>query len=150
MKNIAMILLSVVILTFPLSLLAENPEVGKYPTMFKSGDYTITMLRLGKKEDKTVLIKVDGIDNDFDGQIYKHITKCNNTNCTSYNLETAEIPGKKSWWTIQSLKSWGNYDNLSFYPPGINKKSRIYKINRPEKFDSNQFYQEYLGQKALR
>jgi len=148
MKKLQILLLSIIMLA-PSCLLADNQEVGKYPKMFKSGDYTITILRLGKEEDKTVLIKVDGIDNEFDGQIFKHETKCDNTNCTSYKLETKEIPGKEKWWTIQSSRSWGSYDNLVFYPPGIDKKSEIYEIKRPEQFDSNKFYKEYLGQKAL-
>lgn len=132
------------------ALYASSPKMGKYPQVFQGGDYIVTMLRLGDTEDKTFLIKVDGIDNDFDGEIYKHITKCNNKRCTSYKLETSEIPGKKRWWTIQSKNSWGNNDGLVLYPPGVDKKSFLYKTKRPEDFNSKNFYQTYLGQKAQR
>jgi ribosomal protein L35AE/L33A len=97
-----------------------------------------------------VLIKVDGIDNQFDGQIYLHKKVCLNTSCTNYRYETSEIPGKGNWRTVWSIRSWGNHDEVSFYPPGIDKKHGLYKAKRPDKFDSNVFYKEYLGQKALR
>lgn len=148
--NIFKISLIILSLFIPNILLAEVPTIGKYPTMFKSGVYTITMLRLGEESNNTVLIKVDGIDNSFDGQIYKHVKQCENTNCTSYKYETKEIPGKEHWWTIQARDSWGDYENTSFYPPGISKKSSIYKIKRPANFDANKFYKDYLGQVALR
>jgi len=149
MKKTIFLILSIGLLSSSYSL-ANYEEIGKYPKVFESGDYIITMLRLGKEEDKIVLIKVDGLDNQFDGQIFKHHTKCDNTKCTVYKLETNEIPGKKRWWTIHSTESWGNYENLIFYPPGINKKSQLYKSQRPKQFDANKFYKEYLGQKALR
>jgi ribosomal protein L35AE/L33A len=128
---------------------AEQPELGKYPKVFSADDYTVTMLRLGK-DDSSVLIKVDGIDNQFDGQIYLHKKVCLNTSCANYRYETTEIPGKEKWGTIWSVRSWGNYDEVSFYPPGIDKKHGLYKDKRPDNFDSNGFYKEYLGQKALR
>ena len=136
--------------SFSSSLFAETPNIGKYPTMFQADDYTVTMLRIGDKEDKVFLIKVDGIDNEFDGQIFKHETKCNVKRCTSYKLETKEIPGKKRWWTIQSTSTWGNYDGLILYPPGIKQKSNLYKVDRPKKFDAQAFYQTYLGQLTQR
>ncbi len=128
---------------------ADKPELGKYPQVFSSGEYTVTMLRLGK-DDSTVLIKVDGLDNAFDGQIYKHTKICENTTCTTFKYETKEIPGKARWWTLQSSRPWGDYDNMSFYPPGIDKKLGISARQRPNNFDPGKFYQEYLGQKALR
>ena len=128
---------------------AEPIELGKYPKVFSAGYYKVTMLRLGKGED-TVLIKVDGIDNEFDGQIYLHKRICDNTRCTNYKYETKEIPGKSRWWTIQSQRSWGNYDSMIFYPPGIDKKHDLGVDRRPDSFDPDAFYQEYLGQKALR
>lgn len=128
---------------------AEQPELGKYPQIFSVDGYTVTLLRLGKDET-TVLIKVDGIDNAFDGQIYKHTKICENTPCTTYKFETTEIPGKQRWWTIQSSRPWGDYDSMSFYPPGIDKKYSLRQGARPDGFDSKKFYQEYLGQKALR
>jgi hypothetical protein len=149
MKNISAIILSLSILFLP-NVYADAPKVGKYPKVFKSKDYTVTMVKLGATDDKVFLVKVDGLDNDFDGQIFKHETKCNNTRCTSYKLETKEIPGKKRWWTIQSTNSWGSYDGLILYPPGIDKKSDLFQVERPEKFDSKAFYQAYLGQKTQR
>lgn len=128
---------------------ADQPELGKYPQILKAGDYTITMLKIGKDES-TVLIKVDGLDNDFDGQIFKHTKICENTTCTSYKYETVEIPGKKRWWTIQSSRPWGDYDSMIFYPPGIDKKQDVYSGKRPESFDSSRFYKEYEGQLAIR
>ena len=128
---------------------ADEPKLGKYPKMFQADYYEVTMLRLGE-DDSTVLIKVDGIDNDFDGQIFLHKKLCDNTECTNYKYETTEIPGKTRWWTVQSTRSWGDYDNMILYPPGINKKSELYSSSRPDGFDSSAFYQEYLGQKALR
>ncbi len=128
---------------------AEQPELGKYPQVFVSGSYTVTMLRLGK-DDSTVLIKVLGIDNAHDGQIYKHTKICENTTCTTFKFETKEMPGKAHWWTLQSTRPWGDYDNMSFYPPGIDKKMGISPTKAPDNFDPEKFYQEYLGQKALR
>jgi hypothetical protein len=128
---------------------AAQPELGKYPKIFSTGEYTVTMLRFGE-DDSTVLLKVDGIDNKFDGQIFLHKKLCDNTPCTSYKYETKEIPGKERWWTFQSHRSWGSYDELSLFPPGIDKKHGLSSAKRPDKFDPNGFYQEYLGQKALR
>ena len=136
-------------LIWPVFSQAAKPELGKYPQVFASGGYTVTMLRLGK-DDSTVLIKVVGIDNAFDGQIYKHTKICENTTCTTFKFETDEIPGKKRWWTLQSTRPWGEYDSMSFYPPGVDKKLGISPSRAPESFDSEKFYQEYLGQKALR
>ena len=148
MKNFMRIIISL-FLVLPVYSQAEQPELGKYPQMFSGDDYKITLLRVGKDET-TVLIKVDGVDNAFDGQIYMHTKLCDNTACTSYKYETTEIPGKEKWWTIQSSRPWGDYDSMSFYPPGIDKKYSIGAGNRPDGFDSQKFYQEYLGQKALR
>ncbi len=148
MKSFIRILIGLSLLV-PIYSQAVQPELGKYPQMFSGDDYTITLLRLGKDET-TVLIKVDGVDNAFDGQIYKHTKICGNTACTNYKFETKDIPGKKRWWTIQSNRQWGEYDSMSFYPPGINKKHYISADRRPKDFDSQKFYQEYLGQKALR
>ncbi|VAW65377.1 hypothetical protein MNBD_GAMMA09-2950 [hydrothermal vent metagenome] len=149
MKNLKSILIGIALLTPTLSF-AEPPELGKYPEVYEGSDYVITLLRLGEKEKKTVLIKVDGIDNDFDGQIYLHTKKCDNRPCTAFKYETKEIPGKKKWATIQTTSSWGSQNNLIMYPPGINTKSSIYKVKRPKGFDSQKFYDEYQGQKAIR
>lgn len=128
---------------------AAQPELGKYPKIFSADNYKITLLRIGKDES-TVLIKVDGIDNEFDGQIFMHTKICDNTPCTSYKYETKEIPGKARWWTIQSSRPWGDFDSMSFYAPGIDERHYLSADRRPDKFDPNNFYQEYLGQKALR
>lgn len=139
-----------IILLLPAVVMAKAPDIGKYPNIYKSGDYIITALRFGPVEDKTVLIKVEGIDNEFDGQIYKHTKNCLNSRCSSYRLETSELPGHKRWWTIQSSTSYGRYENLIFFPPGIDKKSDIFKTKRSKNFNAALFYKEYLGQKALR
>lgn len=136
-------------LLWPIFGQAAQPELGKYPQVFVSDGYTVTMLRLGK-DDSSALIKVDGIDNAFDGQIYQHSKICENTPCTTFKYETKEIPGKARWWTLRSSRPWGEYDSMSFYPPGVDKKHSIGSAQRPDKFDSEKFYQEYLGQKALR
>lgn len=138
------------LLVFSPYAIAGKVELGKYPQVFQSGDMIVTMLRVGKEKDNTVLIKVDGIDNQHDGQIYKHKKKCDNKRCTSYKFETKEIKGKKRWWTFQSSRSWGEYSYVTFFPPGISKKHGIYKTSRPKGFDPEKFYKEYLGQKALR
>lgn len=132
-------------LLWPIFGQAAQPELGKYPQVFVSDGHTVTMLRLGK-DDSSVLIKVDGIDNAFDGQIYQHSKICENTTCTTFKYETKEIPGKARWWTLRSSE----YDSMIFYPPGVDKKHSIGSAQRPDKFDSEKFYQEYLGQKALR
>ena len=129
---------------------AAEPKLGKYPTVYEGGDYTVTMLRLGKTSKQTVLIKVDGLDNDFDGEIYLHNQKCDNKQCNNFKYETKQVPGKKRWWTIQASSSYGGYSNLSMYPPGIDKKTSIHKVKRPKGFDAKKFYKEYLGQKANR
>ena len=131
------------LLTFPL--LAKTPELGKYPKAYSSGDYKVTLLRIGKAEENTVLIKVDGIDNEFDGEIYKHIKKCDTTDCNSFKYETTEIPGKKRWWTIQQSSQWG-YGNLKFFPPGIDKEHYLSTEKRPKDFNPEKFYNEYQGQ----
>ena len=128
---------------------AEQPELGKYPKILKSGNYTITMLRIGK-DDSVMLIKVDGIDNNFDGQIFKHTKICENTNCTAYKYETVEIPGHKRWWTIQITRSWGDYDNIVFYPPGVEKKHDASESKRPDSFDPVKFFNEYKAQLVKR
>lgn len=128
----------------------SEPELGKYPTIYEGDDYVVTILRIGDKEADTALIKVDGIDNEFDGEIYLHLKKCGDVNCINYKYETNEIPNKDRWWTVQSSRSWGEYDNIIIYPPGIHKKSPIHKVKRPKDFDSNKFYLEYLGQKTRR
>ena len=129
---------------------ATQPELGKYPTVYEGDDYVVTVLRIGAKEAKTALIKVEGIDNELDGEIYLHVKKCDNVKCTDYKYETKEIPNTKRWWTVQSNRSWGEYDNIIMYPPGIDKKTSIHKVKRPKDFDSNKFYSEYLGQKTKR
>ena len=149
MKNFKIILIGLSLLTSSLAFAAE-PKLGKYPTVYEGGDYVVTMLRLGKKSAGTVLIKVDGIDNDFDGEIYLHKQKCDNKQCTNFKYETKQVPGKKKWWTVQSTSSHGGYSNLAMYPPGIDKKSSIHKVKRPKGFDAKKFYKEYLGQKANR
>lgn len=128
----------------------SDVKLGKYPQIYKSNDYKVTMLRIGDADDKTLLIKVDGVDNDFDGQIYFHETKCHDTRCSSYVMETKEIPGKAKWWTIQSTSSWSDFDNLTLFPPGVDKRSNLMKTDRPDDFDANAFYQEYLAQKTMR
>jgi hypothetical protein len=142
-------LVASICMALPNIVLAAPPELGKYPQVFKSGSYIVTVLRVGKDES-TLLIKVDGLDNAFDGQIYKHTQICENTACTNYKYETTEIPGKKRWWTIQSSRPWGDYDSMILYPPGIDKKQELYKDNRPESFDPLKFYMEYEGQLAIR
>jgi hypothetical protein len=150
MKTLKSILTSIFILICSSNSFADQPKLGKYPTVYEGDDYVVTILKIGSKEEKTVLIKVDGIDNDFDGEIYLHGTICDNTDCSNYKYETTEIPGKEKWWTVQSTRSWGEYDNVILYPPGINKKTPISKVKRPKDFDSEKFYSEYLGQKARR
>ena len=126
-----------------------QPEIGKYPHQYTSGDYVVTILRLGDESKNTALIKVDGIDNKHDGQIYKHTKKCQNKQCTSYIYETTEIPNKKTWWTINASISYA-HTNLNFFPPTIDKKHSLNKSKRPKGFNSQKFYKEYLGQLALR
>lgn len=147
--NIKTRLIAAVCLIWPAIGHSDKPELGKYPQVYAAAGYTITLLRLGK-DDSTVLIKVVGIDNAFDGQIYKHKKICENTTCTTFKYETNEIPGKERWWTIQSSRPWGDYDSMNFYPPGIDKKFSIGPAKAPDNFEAEKFYQEYLGQKALR
>ncbi|TEW51489.1 hypothetical protein [Psychromonas algicola] len=128
----------------------SDVKLGKYPQIYKTSDYKVTMLRIGDADDKTFLIKVDGVDNDFDGQIYFHETKCHDTRCSSYVMETKEIPGKAKWWTIQSTSSWSDFDNLTLFAPGIDQRANLTKSDRPDDFDANAFYQEYLAQKTMR
>ncbi|RJG50704.1 hypothetical protein [Motilimonas pumila] len=123
-----------------------SPELGKYPKVYQTQDYQVTILRIGSKEAQTYLVKVDGLDNDFDGQIYKHHTLCDNTSCKKYKLETKEIPGTQRWWTIQTTQSWGGNTGLVMYPPGIEEKQYLYKAERPKSFEPAAFYQTYLGQ----
>jgi len=139
-----------VALSAPGLALAGAPEPGKYPTVYEGGDYVVTMLRLGEEAKKTVLIKVDGIDNKFDGEIYLHTKKCDNTQCTNYKYETHEIPAQDKWWTVQVTKGYGDYENIIMYPPGVDKKTSLHKVKRPKEFDSEKFYKKYLGQKTLR
>ena len=140
MKFVTRVLIHLFVLLSPVLAYAEKqPELGKYPSVFTSLDgHTVTMLRLGK-DDSTMLIKVDGIDNDFDGKIFKHTKICENTNCTTYKYETKEIPGKERWWTVRSSNSYGSYDDMSLYPPGVNKKSSIGASRRPDSFDAKNF-----------
>lgn len=149
MKKKTLVIAGIAMLAASLQALANEPELGKYPVVFTGEQYTVTMLRIGKDES-TVLIKVVGIDNPFDGQIYKHSRICENTPCTTYKYETKEIPGKARWWTIQASRSWGDSEQLSLFPPGIDKKYGIYRNKQPVDFNAKQFYQEYLGQKTLR
>lgn len=149
MKAVARILVPVVLFMPSFAQAEAPPELGKYPTVYQSSDgHTVTVLRLGK-DDGTVLIKVDGIDNNLDGKIFKHTKICENTNCTTYKYETKEIPGKERWWTLQSSRQWGSYDDVSLYPPGVEKKYPVSAGKRPDSFDAENFYQQYLGQKSL-
>ncbi len=148
--KIIKLLLIIKLLVISTAIYAEEQILGKYPKVYTGDEYVVTILRLGKTEDKTALIKVDGIDNDYDGQIYKHTKKCDNQKCTDFKYETKEIPGKKRWWTIQTVSSWADNESLVVYPPGIDKKTTIFKIKRPKDFDKEKFYKEYLGQKAIR
>ncbi|HED36139.1 MAG TPA: hypothetical protein ENJ08_18240 [Gammaproteobacteria bacterium] len=143
-------ILTGVMLFMPIISSSDTPEIGKYPSVYEGSDYVATILRLGKESEKTVLIKVDGVDNDFDGEIYLHTQKCDNTRCTNYKYETHEIPGKEKWWTIQVTAGGYGYENIIMYPPGIDKKTGIYKVKRPKAFDASKFYKEYLAQKSLR
>lgn len=142
-------LVPLIALLLPAFVQAENqPKLGKYPTvLFSSEGHTVTIVRLGN-DDNTALIKVDGIDNDLDGKILKHTKICENTDCTTFKYETKEIPGKERWWTLRSSRQWGSYDEVSLYPPGVEKKFPVSTGKRPDQFDSEKFYQQYLGQKA--
>lgn len=131
------------------SFAAADPEIGKYPSVYEGSDYVVTMLRIGEASRETVLIKVEGVDNDLDGEIFLYTKKCDNTRCTDYKYETLEISGKERWWTIQVSTSYG-YENIVMFPPGIDKKTGIRKVKRPKSFDSSKFYKEYLAQKTLR
>jgi len=134
----------------PLMSVADRQELAKYPSVYEGSDYVLTMLRTGEHSRETVLIKVEGIDNDFDGQIYLHSKKCEDTRCTAYRYETSEVPGKARWWTVQSVGSSYGHENLIMYPPGIDTKTAIHKVKRPGGFNAEKFYAEYLGQKLLR
>lgn len=125
---------------------ADTPELGKYPKRFVADNYIVTMLRLGPAEDKTVLIQVSGIDNEFDNRIFKHKMICDTSDCLNYKYETNEIPGKERWWTVQQETSW-NYATQYFFPYGINQKYSLYETHRPNDFDAKAFYQTYIGQK---
>lgn len=150
MKFVTRVLVPLFLLLSPaLGHAEKKPELGKYATVYSSSDgHTVTMLRLGK-DDSTMLIKVEGIDNDFDGKIFKHTKICENTNCTTYKYETKEIPGKERWWTVRSSDLYGGYEDMTLYPPGINKKSSLGRAARPDSFDAEKFYQQYLGERAL-
>ena len=146
MKNIAFLLLVSVT-----SLLAygKPPELGKYPLIFRSspGDYTVTILRLGPESENTFLVKVDGLDNKHDGKIYKHTKKCMNTSCDQYYLATTQVnEDKKSRNTLYSMKSWGTWSSLKFFPPGMREEHQLSQLARPNNFDSKGFYYQYSGQ----
>lgn len=101
------------------------------------------------EEDNTVLIKVDGLDSSFDGEIYKHVKKCDTSDCTSFKYETTEIPGKKRWWTIQQSTQWGD-EYMKFFPPGIDKEHSLKEEKRPKDFDSGKYYETYQNQLKTR
>lgn len=127
----------------------SRPELGKYPQVYSSGNYKVTWLRIGKESEKKVLIKVTGVDNEHDGQIFLHEMKCDVSNCTSFKYETKEIPGKERWWTIQQTPNWDR-PILKLFPPGIDKEGRLYELERPKDFDPNAFYDLYTAQKSKR
>ncbi len=145
MRKITMLLAS--LLTLYLSqAVAEQPALGKYPRLFVAGGYRVTILRIGQ-DDSSVLIKVDGIDNGLDGQIFLHKKLCDNKRCTNYKYETTEIPGNVRWWTIQSHRQRDDVDSMILYPPGVDKKYALHPDKRPDSFDAKAFYHTYLGQR---
>lgn len=127
-----------------------EPKLGKYPQVYQSGNYTVTLLRVGEVEQKNYLVRVEGIDNDFDGEIFLHRTLCDNTTCEKYKLETKQIPGKERWWTIQTTNDWASRTGLILYPPGIEQKQYLSKLERPKEFNPAAFYQAYLTQASRR
>ncbi len=124
----------------------DQLNLGKYPTIYNSDQHKVTLLRVGKTEENTVLIKIEGVDNEHDGQIFKHKKICLDTKCNSYKYETLEIPKKEKWWTIQAVQKY-SYTSVILYPPLINKKFQL-KVSKKRvvKFNSKKFYDEYLGQ----
>lgn len=147
-KLLARVFIPFVLLIPGLSQAKSPPELGKYPTVYQSAEgHTVTVLRLGKDES-AVLIRVDGIDSNLDGRIFKHTRICENTPCTTYKYETKEVPSRERWWTLRSSRQWGS-DEVSLYPPGVEKKYALYSGKRPEGFDAQKFYEQYLGQKSL-
>jgi hypothetical protein len=128
---------------------SSTPELGKHPTHYVAGDYRVTTLRIGPDEEGTILVQTFGLDNDSDGKIYLHKKTCLNTACNIYRYETREIPGMARWWTIQAAIGFFG-EELSFFPPGIDQRMELRKVDRPSDFDPQVFYDDYVGQKAAR
>jgi hypothetical protein len=127
----------------------STPELGERPTFYVAGDYRVTTLRIGPDDEGTILVQTVGLDNDSDGKIYLHRKTCLNSACSIYRYETREIPGMERWWTIQAAIGFFG-EELSFFPPEIDQRMELRQIDRPGDFNPQDFYDDYLGQKAAR
>lgn len=122
--------------------LAED-KVARYPEVFTSDDYTITVVSLGEDE---ALIEVAGVNDEaLDKKIFRHAKKCQTRKCEHYIYATADLPEKDNWWTLEIKDANGWYPSTFIYP-GMAERTPVYKAEKPKDFDSKAFYQRYLGQ----
>lgn len=134
----------------------QNPELGRYIDQYEgragARKLEVKVLRVGKKENEEVLIKVTGVDDPLDGQIFKYKKEWQSSDKhqNKYIYVTDQVPGKDRIATFHSDYSYGGQVLKVFLLDALYDPIYIYPKDYQENLDPNFMYAQYLEQQKER
>ena len=152
MKSIQHILF----ICFSLLILAPSnisaQEIGNYVEQYEGHTGTklikVNLLRIGKKSNNEVLIRVTGVDDPIDSLIFKYKKKWKQLEkrLHSYEYVTTQIPGDTSFSVFHSDSYLGKQVFYILLPNDPDEAIEIYPTSHPEDLDPKVMYRQYLEQ----
>lgn len=127
-------------------------ELGMYIEQYEgqSGTRTfeVKLLRIGEKSNEEVLMKVSGVDDPLNGQIYKYKKEWQSSakHLEQYIYVTTQVPGKERIATFHA-------DKQSFKVYLLDEPMKaisIYPAQYQSNLDPNFMYEQYLQQQEKR
>lgn len=127
----------------------ERPEVGPVAQVYSAGgsSLTVTLVRVGKREDGEYLIQFAGVDSEFNNRIIKH--KCVLTEDKTDCYNEVMRPGRE-YYSFTGRSGWFSSQSYDAYLPDVPAKPIYVYYNRAasDAVNPEHFLTAYLQQSA--
>lgn len=135
---------------------AYSQELGMYVEQFEaksdSGTFQIELLRIGRKGNGEMLIRISGVDDPLNEQIYKYrkVWENNEERLKTYKYVTVEIPDIDIHSTFQSENEYGDQVFKVYLLNSAHEAISVSPSSHPRNLNPSALYKEYIDQQNRR
>lgn len=133
-----------------------SQDLGMYVEQFEgkseSGTFLIELLRIGKEGSGEMLIRISGVDDPLNEQIYKYrkVWENNEERLKTYKYVTNEIPGTEIHTSFQSENEYGDQVFKLYLLNSPDEAIAVAPSTQPKNLNPDTIYAEYIEQKKKR